>query len=352
MNKWIFFIIILSTLSSSIISANDTDKKRLAVLPFSSSGNIDKATLDVMFENFTIVMVNAGIYSIIERAQLDKALNELKFQRGDIFDDSSAAELGKMAGAQIVIFGSVNYAGDTYYVNVRGVDVATGVVSFGRREETKNKNDLVKMVDKLAVAISFGDTESTAALQAKSSKLGSTSGNFSIKDQIFVEKYYEGKWNISTDDYAGSRLKFRIFNGVGIGLVVGGSTLFLVGLIPILVTAYYREHTHIVVYEPDPDKRDDSYREKAEVAKIADISFWFVGLPVGISLMAIGALIISLCSIPFLFANRVRTIYRKAAGEKLSFLERAKFDIRIVETKESLTDELNRKVSFGLTISL
>ncbi len=111
-----------------------------------------------MSENFTIAMVDAETYSIVERGQLDRALDELKFQKGDIFDDSTAAALGKMAGAQVVIIASVSYVNNIYFINVRGIDVTTGIVVFGKRAETWNKNELIKITDMLAKVISNGDS--------------------------------------------------------------------------------------------------------------------------------------------------------------------------------------------------
>ena len=151
--KTIFVLIIFSI---SILTGAE-EKIRVAILPFSSK-NIDKDLLEVMFQSFTTTMVDAKVYSIVERSQLDKAIYELKFQRGDIFDDSSASALGKMAGAQIVILGDVSFVSrtDTYYVNIRGINVTTGIVDFAKKDETKLEKDLVKVVDNMAKFISFG----------------------------------------------------------------------------------------------------------------------------------------------------------------------------------------------------
>jgi len=149
------FLVFLLFLSVSIYPKN-TEKKsrrektRVAILPFSIDGNLEKSFANVMFENFCNVMINGDLYSVVERGQIDKALNELKFQRGDIFDDSQAAQLGKMAGAQIVVLGNVSYAIGKYHFNIRGIDVTTGIAAFGKQLQSKREDILLYKVRKLA----------------------------------------------------------------------------------------------------------------------------------------------------------------------------------------------------------
>jgi len=321
MRKSIFFAIILAIFLQLTLSAADMGRTILAILPFSSKG-IDRTTVEVMLEKFTIAMVDAGVYSIVEKKQLDKALSDLKFQSGDVFDDSSAVELGKTVGAQIVIFGSVNYAAGTYYINVKGVDVTTGVASFWKREETSNKNYLVKMADKLAEeVISFG----SGSKSARGKKSDSSRYKFTREDQDFIEEYYEIKWDISTNDRYENRRKFNQFIAAGSALASVGGIFSLSGIIIMSSMAVMGANSGI---------------------------FMMMGLPAGLPILFGGFTMLPLCAIPFWFANRVQTIYRKATGERLSFWDKTNFDLRIVTTKESLTNELNRKISFDLTVSL
>jgi len=337
MKKHVYFFLIFSIFSHLFLSAADMGKTRLAILPFSSMGGIEKATLEIMSENFTIAMVDAGVYNIVERGQLDQALKELKFQRGDIFDDSSAAKLGKMVGAEIVIFGTVSYAEDNYFINARGIDVTTGVVVFGKREQTRNKNELFTMTDKLANSISFGNNEKAGNKKRRDAS-SSVTGKYSEADQRFMEK-----WSVFPDNYEDTLSKYKISTGIGIGLAAGGGTILLTGLIVWFGTLGYFSTTW---------GRHTYGSSEMTRYNIAYTTYWEVALPIGVVFTILGITALSLCSIPFWFANKVASLYKKATGEKLSFLERTKFDLRIVTKKESLTNEYNRKISFDLSISL
>ena len=157
----LFYLFILQF----ILLASDTTKIRIAILPFSARGNVEKSLVELASENFAIKIIEIGKYSVVERSQLDKALSELKFQYGDAFDDSSAVEIGKLAGAQIVIIGNITALGtlgSDFYVSARGIDVKTGVAMFAKREEAKSRRGLVIAIDKLAISISNENNNKTS----------------------------------------------------------------------------------------------------------------------------------------------------------------------------------------------
>jgi len=347
----IFVFIILSVFLQLTLSAADIGKAKIAILPFSARGNIDKATLDVILENFTIAIVEAGVYSVVMKSQLDKALSDLKFKSGDVFDESLAADLGKMVGAQIVVFGNVNDSNDTYYVNVRGIDVAAGTVTFLKREEVINKGDLIRIINKMAKAISSDSNKNSDSFNPRSSSNNNTKNNntkkFNREDLDFIEKYYNDRWDISTDDRYENRRKLYQFIAGGSVLVGIGGPFFLSGIVILAYMVY--TGTKIATIEKYGYNNYGAYTETNQ--SVLNL-YYGVGFGVGLTFMLIGAAMVSLCSIPFWFASRVQEIYRKDTGKRLSLLERTKFDARIVATRNSLTNEYNRKISFDLSISL
>ena len=328
----IFVFIILSVFLQLTISAAEIGKIKIAILPFSSRGSVDNVTLDIMLENLTIAMVDTGVYSVVMKSQLDKVLSDLKFKNGDLFDEFLATDLGKMVGAQIVVFGSVNNASGTYYVSVRGINVDNGTITFLKREEGTNKDDLFRIVNKMARAISSDSNKKSDSSDPKSSSTSSSSNRkFNAGDRDFIEKYYNDRWDISTNDRYENRRKLYLFIAGGSVLAGIGGSFFLAG-ISVLANWCYAG-AMLDRYESG----DTSYA---------------IGVGAGLPTMLTGIAMASLCSIPFWFASRVQEIYRKDTGKRLSLLERTKFDARIVSTRNSLTNEYNRKISFDLSISL
>jgi hypothetical protein len=81
-------------------------------------------TIDSMIEN----IVNDGLFSVVERRQLESINKELKFQLSGDVDDNTAQSIGRIAGAQTIILGSISMVGDFYRLGIRAIKVETAEV--------------------------------------------------------------------------------------------------------------------------------------------------------------------------------------------------------------------------------
>jgi TolB-like protein len=72
--------------------------------------------------------VNDRIFSVVDRRQLDTIRAELNFQYSGEVDDDTMQELGRMAGAQIIISGAVSKIGDLYRLRIRALSVQTASI--------------------------------------------------------------------------------------------------------------------------------------------------------------------------------------------------------------------------------
>src|SRR5437879_3395927 len=92
---------------SLLPSAQAQQKKRVAVLNFDygavqsgvaamfgSNQDVGKGIADVLVDR----LVSGGVYSVIERKQLDRILAEQNFSNSDRADPSSAAKIGRVLG--------------------------------------------------------------------------------------------------------------------------------------------------------------------------------------------------------------------------------------------------------------
>jgi TolB-like protein len=68
---------------------------------------------------------------VIERQQLGRILSELKFSMSDLVDPKKAKQLGKMAGAEALIIGSIADMGNQIDVDVRIVEIETNRTLHG-----------------------------------------------------------------------------------------------------------------------------------------------------------------------------------------------------------------------------
>ena len=149
--KLTVLIIALMTVMFNVTANDfDTQEKRVAVLPFTIKGKFDPLYAEVALDNFITRLIQGKVYRVVERSQLDKAMKELKFQSGNDFDESSAMEVGKLAGAEIVVIGIVTALKDQAVVNIRGISVKTGIAEFAEKDFLRTQEDLLTSVEKIA----------------------------------------------------------------------------------------------------------------------------------------------------------------------------------------------------------
>ena len=134
------------------VTADDfaAQEKRVAVLPFITKGKFDPLYAEVALDNFITRLIQGKAYRVVERSQLDKAMKELKFQSGDDFDESSMMEVGKLAGAEIVVIGIITALPNQAVVNIRGISVKTGIAEFAEKDFIRTQEELLTSVEKIA----------------------------------------------------------------------------------------------------------------------------------------------------------------------------------------------------------
>ncbi|MFQ5794740.1 MAG: CsgG/HfaB family protein [Candidatus Bipolaricaulia bacterium] len=116
--------------------------RRVAVLDFRG----DEELVIAITETFTTSFVRAGSFEVVERAQLEKAIEELKLGVAGILTEASAKEIGQAIGADAIVVGSVTTIGDDLLINTRIIDVETGVILVAETSESKRTVSAIREV--------------------------------------------------------------------------------------------------------------------------------------------------------------------------------------------------------------
>lgn len=124
-NKCLFFMVVLALLSCTKIFAADVP--RIAVSTFDTKGNVSSEDADIITELFITEMVSQGV-NVIDRANFDKILAEMKFQTSDWSDSKKTSELGKVLNATAVIRGQVMKTASNVIITATVLDVATAKI--------------------------------------------------------------------------------------------------------------------------------------------------------------------------------------------------------------------------------
>lgn len=82
----------------------------------------------------------SAVFSVIERRNLDLLMEEYKLNLSGFTDATTAPEIGKIQGIELILVGSVSGAGDRYIITARLVDVETGQIAAGSSIEVARSN--------------------------------------------------------------------------------------------------------------------------------------------------------------------------------------------------------------------
>jgi len=146
---------VLLLLVTILAAAQAQPKRRVAVMNFDyatvhsgvmslfgSDQDVGKGIADMLVDR----LVTDGVYSVIERKELDKILGEQNFANSDRADASTAAKIGRVLGVDAIVIGSITQFGR----DDKKTDVAGGAMShlsrFGIGGVQKNQATAVVQV--------------------------------------------------------------------------------------------------------------------------------------------------------------------------------------------------------------
>ncbi len=84
-------------------------------------------------------------FSVLERALIDKVIEEHKFQASPFVDEDSTQEFGKLLGAETIITGTISELGNAFYINTKAVDVTKGNILTSLDVEIKRNSRMVDL---------------------------------------------------------------------------------------------------------------------------------------------------------------------------------------------------------------
>jgi TolB-like protein len=106
--------------TSDYLNANLTEGNKLVILNIqSASPALSEYVIDELIAN----TVNDRVFTVVDRQQLDLIRAELDFNLSGEVSDSSAQEVGRMLGAQVIISGAVSKLGALYRLRIRALGV-------------------------------------------------------------------------------------------------------------------------------------------------------------------------------------------------------------------------------------
>lgn len=288
------------------VVANETvlQGKKVAVLPFAVKGNFDTLYAEVALDNFTTELIKSNTYKIVERPQLDKAMKQLKFQSGSDIDESIAMEIGKNTGAKIVVIGEITALTGQTIVNIRGINVDSGIIEFADKGIINSQDELLVAIERIAKKF-FGSenfANQNYANQSPTMDFSINTGDYAEyinkknaeraerkikREEKFIAKHFKG---IDPKDTPKVHEIYKKYFYTGVGLSVGGGITALTGLI-ITIAGF----ASMPVYGLD------------------GMTVGFVGL---FGVLYLGAALLGVSAVPYSMASRIKKIHTRLTGKK------------------------------------
>ena len=121
--KKLFIICLIMMISTFSLSAN-ADKPILTVLDFDTS-EVAEAEMKSIINILSSGLFKSGLFTIIDVAQRETVLKELKFSMSGCTDESCMLEVGKMLSAELIVGGSMSRLGSKIVLSAKMIETET-----------------------------------------------------------------------------------------------------------------------------------------------------------------------------------------------------------------------------------
>ncbi len=144
MTKSFFLSLLLISLPSYLISQEA--KPAIAILDVTPIG-VEESKSKIIYSYIMDQIHRSGDFRIVERGELDKALQEVELSSSDVIDDSTAVEIGKITGAEFILLSALAAEEGNFYLSMRVIATGTAEVT---KTSVKSTNTFEK-VEQLAM---------------------------------------------------------------------------------------------------------------------------------------------------------------------------------------------------------
>lgn len=187
MTKYVLPVPLLCLLITVNICAQS---KTISLLDLTAKQGFSKADASFLTDiaQEALFRHSKGRYRVIARGMRDQLLKEQKFVLSDLCDDMSCAvEVGRLLGADYMLFGTLGEYEGTNHVIISVVDVTTSEITATARESTDSRKGLIDTIDAcIALVITGKKTDTKDALPLSSEPSTSTPAGTDPMDEFWA----------------------------------------------------------------------------------------------------------------------------------------------------------------------
>ncbi len=152
MSRFTFVFIFILIFTIQIFAQNET----IAVLDFSNNCLMEKEKYQALSGGLAEIMITelskVKSLQLVERQKINELINEMQLAQSGLISEDTGVQVGKLLGAKYLVFGSYMIFDKKIRVDVRIVEVETGLTIKAEEVTDKVKN-MFKVMKKLSEKI-------------------------------------------------------------------------------------------------------------------------------------------------------------------------------------------------------
>jgi hypothetical protein len=125
---FIFVFILFANFLCVVNLFSEDERPSLAVLDVTSI-KVEQSRSTVVYGYIIDKLQKRGVYTVVERKEIEKALKEIEFSQSGLVDNKTAARVGNFTGAKFVLISSLSFEDGIYYLSMRILETVSGNIS-------------------------------------------------------------------------------------------------------------------------------------------------------------------------------------------------------------------------------
>ena len=167
---------IFFSLAVLAVAPSFAQRATVAVLPVRNAAGIEANVADAMTEMLITALAKSGKFEIVERQEIERIVQEQNLSSTDLIDPSTAAQIGKMKGADYLLMAAVTEAG------AKSDSVGLGSISIQQQKAILGLD--VRFVDSASGSTKLAETFRE---ERKAGGLGGLPISFDVSHDIGAE---------------------------------------------------------------------------------------------------------------------------------------------------------------------
>ena len=181
-------------------------QKSIAVSTFDITGGaVSSEEAEAITELFISELVSTGKVNVVDRANFDKIIKEMKFQSSDWSNSEKTAALGNAVNANMVVRGQIIKLGSKMYLSSTIIDVKTANILSSAREQFYSLDDIFGLLTNFA----------KKTVEGLSLKIGDIGPGGGIVFYIEGQKAYEVSESLGEANWETAKKLCKDFRGGG-----------------------------------------------------------------------------------------------------------------------------------------